>query len=38
MIDVNLLKYPEQFAKRLTQMEKDIKNLQLEVKRIKQGN
>lgn len=37
MIDVQLLKYPEQLAARLTQMENDIKRLSLEIERLKKG-
>ena len=37
MIDRNLLNYPEQLAARLTKMEKDIKDLKLEVERLKKG-
>lgn len=35
MIDVKLLKYPEQLAARLTQMERDIKKCQDEIKKLK---
>lgn len=35
MIDTNLLKYPEQLAARLSEMERDIKKLELEIDRLK---
>lgn len=37
MINVDLLKYPEQLAVRLTQMERDIKVLQDKVKKLEQS-
>ena len=37
MISTQLLKYPEQLAAKLTQMEKDIKSLKLEMERLKKG-
>lgn len=35
MIDVNLLKYPEQLAARLSQMERDIKECKDTIKKLK---
>lgn len=35
MIDVNLLKYPEQLAARLSQMERDLEKCQLEIAKLK---
>lgn len=35
MIDVGLLKYPEQLAARLSQMERDIKECKEEIKKLK---
>lgn len=37
MIDVQLLKFPEQLAARLTQMENDIAALKQELERMKRG-
>lgn len=35
MIDTQLLKYPEQLAARLSQMEREIKENKLEIERLK---
>ena len=35
MIDTNLLKYPEQFAARLSQMEREIEKNKLEIEKLK---
>lgn len=38
MIDVNLLRYPEQLAARLSQMERDIKTCQDKIKKLEKNN
>lgn len=35
MIDTNLLKYPEQLAARLSQMEREIEKNKLEIEKLK---
>lgn len=37
MIDTGLLRYPEQLAAKLTQMENDIAALKQEIERMKRG-